>query len=254
MSLMAVVMPAGVGTAMFAAYRCPVTSGDVENSFVESRDCPNPVRKVSAAGLTPTWPTMEVVPVVETPVLARITKDAAVPRSIAPGAVELLLVANAAPTPPGAASPLLLPPPPPPHPAIAPAKASAVVHMINLLLLEYLVILLPSFSLDLNLQVEALCVVLRSVMFLSLRSNRALPRFLQIKVICVCAGAHSERALPAHQKKKDPRGSFSISCCFLWLLISCCRPCVRDCRACRPVHRWSAAGCPGWSCPDRTPR
>jgi hypothetical protein len=125
---------------MSAAYRCPVTRLDVEYVLVAWRAWENPVRKVSAAGLTPTCPTTEVVPVVDTADFARIAKDAAVPRFTAPGDVELLVVANGTPPPlPGT------PPPPPPHPAARAAKTPATTHARKLNPFPFLVISLSSF-------------------------------------------------------------------------------------------------------------
>jgi hypothetical protein len=57
-----------------AAYTFPLTCEDVENTFVESMINANPVMAVSAMGLTPMFPVMAEVPVVEIPLFARITK------------------------------------------------------------------------------------------------------------------------------------------------------------------------------------
>ena len=53
--------------------------------LLESAIKPKPVMKLAAAGLTPMSPTMDVVPVVEIPVLAKATKLAAVPKLTAAG-------------------------------------------------------------------------------------------------------------------------------------------------------------------------
>jgi hypothetical protein len=58
-----------------------VTKDDVANWLEESLVNPNPVIAVLAIGLTPIFPTIEVVPVVEIPDFARITKLPADPRS-----------------------------------------------------------------------------------------------------------------------------------------------------------------------------
>jgi hypothetical protein len=57
-----------------AAYTFPLTCEDVENTFVESMINANPVMAVSVMGLTPMFPVMAEVPVVEIPLFARITK------------------------------------------------------------------------------------------------------------------------------------------------------------------------------------
>ena len=77
MSEMAVVMFEGVGGVMSAAYKYPVTCGDVEYPvcFV----CENPVRYDSAAGLTPIFPVITEAGTVEIPVFDRIAKLPAVP-------------------------------------------------------------------------------------------------------------------------------------------------------------------------------
>jgi hypothetical protein len=82
---MAVVRLAGVGAAYPGAYIIPVTRDDVENWFEASMINPNPVIAVAAIGLTPILPVMAVVPVVEIPDFARITKSAAALRFTAAG-------------------------------------------------------------------------------------------------------------------------------------------------------------------------
>ena len=62
---------------------------DVEYVPEESIINPNPVMYVAAAGLSPTSPVIEVVPVVEIPVFARITKLPAVPRDTGAGPVDV---------------------------------------------------------------------------------------------------------------------------------------------------------------------
>ena len=54
---------------------------DVENLFDESAISPNPVIDVEVDGLTPRSPIIEVVPVVEIPDFANMTKFSAVPKS-----------------------------------------------------------------------------------------------------------------------------------------------------------------------------
>jgi hypothetical protein len=62
---------------------------DVEYVPEECIINPNPVMYVAAAGLTPISPVIEVVPVVEIPVFARITKLPAVPRDTGAGPVNV---------------------------------------------------------------------------------------------------------------------------------------------------------------------
>ena len=76
-------MLAGVGTASSDAYTYPVTRDDVENWFEASFISPNPVIALSLIGLTPISPVIEVVPVVEIPDFARITKLPADPSGTA---------------------------------------------------------------------------------------------------------------------------------------------------------------------------
>ena len=66
-----------------------MTNDDVAKLLEESRINPNPVMAVLSIGLTPILPTIEVVPVVETPDFARITKLPAVPRFTAAGPAAL---------------------------------------------------------------------------------------------------------------------------------------------------------------------
>ena len=63
-----------------AAYTFPVTRDEVEYVLELVSFNPNPVMAVAAIGLTPMFPTIEVVPVVVIPDLDRITKFAAFPR------------------------------------------------------------------------------------------------------------------------------------------------------------------------------
>ena len=57
-----------------------MTSNDVENVVVESKMREKLVMAVAAMGLMPTSPVTEVMPVVLTPVLDRMSKSSAVPR------------------------------------------------------------------------------------------------------------------------------------------------------------------------------
>lgn len=57
-----------------------MTNDEVENVFETSAINPNPVMRLAAAGLIPIAPVIDVTPVVETPVFARIAKLPAVPR------------------------------------------------------------------------------------------------------------------------------------------------------------------------------
>ena len=63
----------------------PLTRGDVEKVLLGSAIRPKPVMELAATGLTPMSPTMDVVPVVEIPVLANTTKLAALPKFTAKG-------------------------------------------------------------------------------------------------------------------------------------------------------------------------
>jgi hypothetical protein len=55
-----------------AAYTPPATRDDLENWFEGSMLRPNPVIPAATMGLTPIFPLIDVVPVVEIPVLVRI--------------------------------------------------------------------------------------------------------------------------------------------------------------------------------------
>ena len=63
-----------------AAYTFPVTSDERAKVFVLSMINPNPVMYVAAAGLTPMFPTIDVVPVLEMPAFVRMMKLPAVRR------------------------------------------------------------------------------------------------------------------------------------------------------------------------------
>src|SRR5438445_8963358 len=93
MSLTEVVMFEGVGTAKFAAKICPVTCGELENTFVASAVREKPVMNVAAAGLTPMLPVIAEVGTVEMAVFARMTKLPAAPRfTAATGATTVPVV------------------------------------------------------------------------------------------------------------------------------------------------------------------
>jgi hypothetical protein len=73
MSPTATVKILGVVGAMSAAYKRPVTAAHVAYWPLLARVIPKPVKAVVAMGLTPRFPVMAVVPVVDTPALDKIT-------------------------------------------------------------------------------------------------------------------------------------------------------------------------------------